>query len=73
MTQFESAARGPLEGSHGGRAHVRDDRSCHRATPLSRTRLTKYYSNFKHKDSLDSCRRSKRTGKECANSRRGKD
>src|SRR5699024_11606056 len=25
MTPFESAVRGSLEGSHGGRAHVRDD------------------------------------------------
>src|SRR5699024_3852340 len=31
MTPFESAVRGSLEGSHGGRAHVRDD---HGATAL---------------------------------------
>ena len=32
MTPFESAVRGSLEGSHGGRAHVRDDHD--RATAL---------------------------------------
>ena len=40
MTPFESAVRGSLEGSHGGRAHVRDDHGQgYRATPLSGTQL----------------------------------
>ena len=31
MTPFEGAVRGSLEGSHGGRVHVRDDVANHRA------------------------------------------
>lgn len=39
MTPFESAVRGSLEGSHGGRVYVSDDERGHRATPLSGTQL----------------------------------
>ena len=39
MTPFESAVRGLLEGSHGGRVYVPDDERGHRATPLSGTQL----------------------------------
>ena len=40
MTPFESAVRGSLEGSRGGRIHVHhQDDLRHRATPLSGTQL----------------------------------
>ena len=40
MTPFERAVRGELEGSHGGRAHVLNDVTGHRATPLCGTQLS---------------------------------
>ena len=51
MTPFESAVRGSVEGSHGGRAHVRDDHCCHRATPLCGTQLAPI--TFTHKSDAE--------------------
>lgn len=46
MTPLESAMRGSLEGSHGGRSHVRDDHGPSRYTAIGDSTLSETLNSF---------------------------